>query len=234
MGDGFGVIFIPFVPLFSKFPVKVRHREKSTKNIFNTRKKATKSETLWTPCWLKLCFPPCIPVVPKLPPHGFYYTHSSPRADAEAGILIPGEKLQGQGAGAKEGFPKSAVPVSAMLGSGSLSLWVRALHRVALTTSPHPKAPPLEKLPILVPILLLPLFLLPDPNDGRQSQGKTLPLANPTLAVKGIRFQRPSFSDIQHISNLSQIRGMKAENQWIYWPRVITAPSSPGNKFCLV
>lgn len=116
MGDGFGVIFIPFVPLFSKFSIKVRHRGESTKNIFNTRKKSTKSETLWTPCWLKLCFPPCIPVVPKLPPHGFYYTHSSPRANAKAGILIPGEKLQGQGAGAKEGFPKSAVPARATSG----------------------------------------------------------------------------------------------------------------------
>lgn len=141
------------------------------------------------PCWLKSCFPPCILVVPKLPPHGFNYTHSSLRADAKAGIFIPGKKLQGQGAGAKEGFAKSAVPDSVT--SGFWRHWPLSqsppLGGTCNLTPPqgtifgettHPCAyPGLTPLPV------------PDPNNWRQCQGKTSPLANPTLVVKEIMFQ---------------------------------------------
>lgn len=54
MGDRFGVIFIPFVPLFSKFSTKVRHKKKTLKVFLIPEKKSTNSETLCTPADLSL------------------------------------------------------------------------------------------------------------------------------------------------------------------------------------
>lgn len=114
--------------------------------------------------------------------------------------------------GGKEGFPKSAV----LALSHFCALQASASELEPSTgwdQPPHPAPGTTFGETTTYPGLNPSPLPAADPANLRQSQRRASPSADPTFVVKEIWFQRPDFSGIQHLSDLSQLGGGTAGDQ---------------------